>query len=232
MDQIHQMIQFGLTHQEARLYIALYGMGETTGYELAKRTGISRSNCYAGLASLVEKGAAWLADGKPLRYQAVPVGEFCGNVVRGLCATQLLLEQELREPREDTSSYLTIQGERNIQDKIETLILQTRAHIYLSMPNRSLRPFLRTLEQAVRQGRKVVVITDSAIALEGAAVYQSPERSSSIRVISDTQSALTGSLTGPGCSCLFSREQNLVSLLRDSIRNELRIIEITGGANR
>ena len=35
---------FGLTRQEANIYLCLYQQGELNGYEVAKLTGISRSN--------------------------------------------------------------------------------------------------------------------------------------------------------------------------------------------
>ena len=55
---IEQLILFGLSRQEAAIYLCLLQNEELTGYEVAKLTGISRSNVYNGLASLVEHGAA------------------------------------------------------------------------------------------------------------------------------------------------------------------------------
>ena len=51
---------FGLTRQEAAIYLCLCRNGTLTGYEAAKLTGISRSNVYNALAGLTEKGAAYL----------------------------------------------------------------------------------------------------------------------------------------------------------------------------
>ena len=50
---IEQLILFGLSRQEAAIYLCLLQNEELTGYEVAKLTGISRSNVYNGLASLV-----------------------------------------------------------------------------------------------------------------------------------------------------------------------------------
>ena len=57
---IEQLTLFGLSRQEAAIYLCLLQNEELTGYEVAKLTGISRSNVYNGLASLVEHGAAAL----------------------------------------------------------------------------------------------------------------------------------------------------------------------------
>lgn len=58
MDLNDALMCFGLTRQESSLYLTLLSDGALTGYEAAKRTGISRSNTYTALACLVDKGAA------------------------------------------------------------------------------------------------------------------------------------------------------------------------------
>ena len=60
---IEQLILFGLSRQEAAIYLCLLQNEELTGYEVAKLTGISRSNVYNGLTSLVEHGAAYVIEG-------------------------------------------------------------------------------------------------------------------------------------------------------------------------
>lgn len=53
---IERLMEFGLTRQEAGIYGCLISEGKTTGYEVAKQLGISRSNAYNSLASMTEKG--------------------------------------------------------------------------------------------------------------------------------------------------------------------------------
>ena len=60
MEHIDALTQYGLTRQEANLYLLLLSEGSLTGYEASKQTGISRSNTYSGLAGLVDKGAAYV----------------------------------------------------------------------------------------------------------------------------------------------------------------------------
>ena len=59
---IEQLMGLGLTKHESSIYLALLEQGAQTGYEVAKSTGISRSNTYITLASLVEKGAAYVQE--------------------------------------------------------------------------------------------------------------------------------------------------------------------------
>ena len=79
LDNIEALMHFGLTRQEARIYLLLLTEGALSGYEAAKRIGISRSNAYGALAGLVDKGAAYILEEQAVQYQAVPVNEFCFN---------------------------------------------------------------------------------------------------------------------------------------------------------
>ena len=59
---VERLMEFGLTRQEASIYQYMLGEGKVTGYEVAKATGISRSNAYNSLANMTEKGAAYLVE--------------------------------------------------------------------------------------------------------------------------------------------------------------------------
>ena len=52
---VEYLLHFGLTRQEALIYVELLVKGKQTGYEIAKETGISRSNVYSVLAALDRK---------------------------------------------------------------------------------------------------------------------------------------------------------------------------------
>ena len=78
---LDRLMLFGLTRQEASIFLCLSQNGEMTGYEVAKQTGISRSNVYSGLSGLVDKGAAYLEDGNTSKYIAASVEEFCENKI-------------------------------------------------------------------------------------------------------------------------------------------------------
>ena len=82
--EIEYLMHFGLSRQEALIYRKLLEGGKKTGYEIARDTGISRSNAYASLAAMVEKGAAYLVEGDAKRYIPIVPQEFCGNRIRRL----------------------------------------------------------------------------------------------------------------------------------------------------
>ena len=129
---IEQLILFGLSRQEAAIYLCLLQNEELTGYEVAKLTGISRSNVYNGLASLVEHGAAYVIEGTSSKYLAVALSEFCDNRIRYLRkAKERLVADGPRKnlPRE---GYITIEGYDHICDKIRHMLLGAEKRIYFS----------------------------------------------------------------------------------------------------
>ena len=89
------LISFNLTRQEATIYVALLTHGEMTGYEVAKETGIARSNVYSALQSLVEKGALYLLEGETTKYVPVAADTFLKNVISELKQKSEVILQNL-----------------------------------------------------------------------------------------------------------------------------------------
>ena len=78
---IENLTSFNLTRQEATIYVALLTHGQMTGYEVAKETGVARSNVYSALQSLVEKGALYLIEGETTKYLPVEINLFLQNLI-------------------------------------------------------------------------------------------------------------------------------------------------------
>ena len=129
---IEKLLLFGLGRQEAVIYICLLKNGELTGYEVAKLTGISRSNVYNTLASLVEQGAAYVCEGNSTKYVAVGIEEFCDNRIRYMQEMEKLLVLNAPKQQLPTEGYVTIEGYEHIKDKIHHMILGAAQRIYFS----------------------------------------------------------------------------------------------------
>lgn len=230
MDAVTLLTHFGLTMQEARLYWLLFSRGDLTGYEAAKATGISRSNTYAALSGLVEKGAACLVEGAAARYTPVPLSEFCGNIVDGLREDAEELSILLPKRRAESGGYITVAGEKNILQKMKNLLRGAQERVYASMSAELVERILPELKEMTARGLKVVVITDRPPDLPGATVYCTEKKQRQIRLIADSSSVLTGDLEdGENSTCLYSKKDNLVTLFKEDLKNEIRLIELTQG---
>lgn len=241
MDNVELLMSFGLTRQEARVYVLLLGEGALSGYEAAKRLGISRSNAYAALAGLVDKGAAYMAEEQAVQYHAVSIKEFCANKLHYMEELSETLERQIPKQKQEDAKYLTIRGRRHIEDKFRNMLKETKERVYLSVSASVADLFRKELLELVEQKKKVVLLTDEDYAMEGAIIYRTgkseitgdvvnedmPEIDRQIRLITDSNYALTGELQDEETStCLYSANPNLVRLLKDALANEIRLIEI------
>lgn len=230
MDVIELLTQFNLTRQEASIYQALLSEGDLNGYEVAKITGISRSNTYTSLAALVEKGGAFVIEGRATRYTPAGIEEFCDNKIRKLKETKQDLIKHIPQKREDIEGYITVKGQNHILDKMRNMITEARERVYISLSKQILEMLFSEIKDAISRGIKVVLIINEPISLEGATVYFTEKSGQQIRLIADSANVLTGDINdGEYSTCLYSRKKNLIDLLKDSLKNEIKLIEIIKG---
>lgn len=227
---------FGLTRQEAVLYLCMYRYGGITGYEAAKYTGISRSNVYSGLSGLADKGAAYLEQGSASRYIAVPIEKFCESKIRNLKREKEYLIENVPAIKEQEIGYITITGNGNILDKVIEMILEAEKRIYLSASFSMIREVEKEIVKALEKEIKLVLITDgipeNSEIKRKSICYLTGARGNSIRLIIDSAYALTGELTGKkDDTCLYTGQENFIKVFKDALRNEIKLIELQGGEN-
>ena len=225
-----KLVQFGLTRQEANIYLCLLQNKDLSGYEVSKLTGISRSNVYSTLASLVEEGAAYLLEGETNKYTAVPIEDFCENWIRQLTRLKQELTAQIPQISDRSEGYITISSHKHIVDKIYNMLKHVEYRVYLSMPEKYLEQFIPQLEQIAAEGKKVVLLvnTTSGIRMKGCILYPLDKRDNQLRLIVDSSYVLTGEMTGDITdSCLYCGQRNFVNVFKDSLRNEIKLIELT-----
>jgi HTH-type transcriptional regulator, sugar sensing transcriptional regulator len=230
MNPIDLLTEFGLTRLEAMLYVSLLSDGDQNGYELAKRTGISRSNTYTGLAGLVEKGAAWTIEGETVRYRAVPGVEFTENRLRQWKRFQKELLSSLPSLRHKSGSYLTIRGKTAILDRLHNLITQTHERLYLSLGHEFIESLIPELAILNDRNCKLVLLSDVkgcemvSKNCRKAIVHVTDPAPGQIRLIVDSHHVMTGEISETGeSSCLYSDHPNLIELFKSSLKNEIRL---------
>lgn len=242
---IEQLTLFGLSRQEAAIYLCLLKNEELTGYEVAKLTGISRSNVYNGLASLVEHGAAYMIEGASSKYLAVALQEFCENRIRYLMKVQEQLVTDGPKKSLPREGYITIDGYEHICDKIRHMLLGAEKRIYFSATGAFLEEWEAEIRELVKAEKKVVLISEDNKDLfsqdeelrDGIIQYRVPEhfreteeeeqQMDQIRLIIDSEYILTGAVTGRNSdTCLYSGQKNFVRVFKDAMRNEIALIKI------
>ena len=227
---VEYLLHFGLTRQEALIYVELLVKGKQTGYEIAKETGISRSNVYSVLAALAEKGAAYVIEESADFVYQVRIQGPCENCIRRMQEEQEWMERNLPQKKAETEGYITIEGEQNILDKAKNLIAQAGERVYLSCTAGYLDAFRQALEELVKKKRKVVILTDAPYELKDAIFYQTEEKGQQIGLIVDSKSVLSGEY-GKGSlnTCLYSGQKNFVTVFKNAMANEIKLIQLQKG---
>jgi sugar-specific transcriptional regulator TrmB len=225
MELVEQLTSFGLTRQEATIYLSLQINGELTGYEVAKITGISRSNTYTALAGLVDKGAAYVMEGNVTRYTAIPFQEFSNNFIHRLTKIQDRIMNTLPERKKETDGYITITGEQHILDKLRNMLLEAEQRIYMAVSYEILETIQEELLSLVEKKIKLVIITNKPYTLAGATIYLKENTNNQIRLIVDSYKVLTGEIVDRDFStCLYSKNQNLVDVFKEMLQNEITLL--------
>ena len=222
---IDNLTAFGLTRQEAIIYTTLLSHGEMTGYEVSKETGISRSNVYAALSNLADKGAAYLIQGDSTKYLPVNVETFTRNVLTDLNQRAEYVKEHAPEKQVETDGYITIIGTKNIQNKLLDMIKETRVRLYISASARIIDAYEEELTELAQAGKKIVIMTDSNYNLDGTIVYHTDPEPGQLRVIIDSACVMTGELTGSDDdSCLYSGQKNLVTVMKEALKNKIVLL--------
>ena len=228
---IENLISFNLTRQEASIYIEFLSHGEMSGYEVAKETGISRSNVYSALQSLVEKGALYLIEGETTKYTPVSVKEFLTNTISVLQKKAKLIEKDAPRKIVNQEGYITIIGSQNIENKIKKMLEETKVRIYFMADKETLSCFETEIKHLLSKRKKVVILSDfennskESLFIEKSIFHKTETEKNQIRLIVDSSFVLTGTISGTEHdTCLYSGQQNLVNLMKEALKNKIELL--------
>ncbi|MFV0363888.1 MAG: TrmB family transcriptional regulator [Suipraeoptans sp.] len=228
---IEHLIGFSLTRQEAAIYQCLLAEGKTTGYEVAKQLGISRSNAYNALASLTEKGGAYMVEeGTTKKYLPVSIDEFCKNHIRKLEFSRKWLVKNAPSEKVESEGYITIEGTNNILNKLKNMMSDAKERIYISCTRNYLLHFVRELQDLKDRNIKVIIVTDHPVQMDGFKIYFGENRGDSIGLIIDSKYVITGEFGEESeNTCLFSGQKFFVDLYKKALGNEIKLLAMKEG---
>lgn len=219
-------MEFGLTRQEANIYMALDENEGITGYEIAKIINASRSNVYTALTGLVEKGGAYVEEENVNKYVRVKINEFCENHIRSLNQIKNKLIEEFSIKVKPSSGYITIRGTQNILNKIINMLNNVEERVYIYMEYKYMHEIRRYIDQLIISGKKVVILTDKEMDILDSLVYVAELEKNQVGIIVDSQEVLTGEILESNSTCLYSNNTNLVFLFKKYLRNEIKLIKV------
>lgn len=226
MDFNNTLHKLGFTPIEATIFITLCKHGALSGYEVAKLTGISRSNVYSALYSLQEKGKCHVSEGETAKYMAISKEELIFSTKRELEETLSEIEQFFPDSIETSEPYVTIRGYHNVLNKIKNSILLCKSHLYLLCSTACIE-LLREELLSICPNHRITIICEGSIELDKRiTIFNRQKDPQGIHLIIDTESVITGDLNPEHAQCLFSKNDSLVRLMRESFITELDMIAL------
>jgi len=228
-DVIEKLMHFNFSRPEAVVYICLWENGSISGYEGSKLTGISRSNVYGALNGLVDKGAAVITESNTTLYSAVSPKELLDNKLRHLEQDRKYIIDNLPQVAKESEGYITIHGSRNIKDKVYNMIRSCDMRLYMVASGYIVEEFADVLMAAKERGLKIVLMSDKDYSHLATKFYWDMSQEGQFRLITDSTYVLTGELKNRSMdTCLYSGENNLVTIMKEALRNKIKLLELEG----
>jgi HTH-type transcriptional regulator, sugar sensing transcriptional regulator len=206
----------GLTHYEARAYIALVARGVGDASTLAAAAGIPRTSAYKVLESLAEKGYARPTGGKPILFRPSPpleVAESLKGAIQEVFEQLAQLHRVVAEHGEPQLVYLLSEREKVIA-KIGDLLDQSTRTFMLTTPQLAeLRDEIsKKVLNAVKRGVHVTFVTAPLQRVPEGVEYVARENLRATEVLADGEHAL---LAAPGLdACGFTDNPILTAHLK------------------
>ena len=220
------LYKLGFSPIEATVFITLCQHGSLTGYEVAKLTGISRSNVYSALYSLQDKGKCYVSEGESTKYIPISKEELLLTTKREMSTTISEIEHYFPQTVTVNEPYLTIRGYEHVLNKIKNNILLCTSHLYIMSSSEDIALLQEELKE-ISQKCKVTIMCDKALHLNPSInffVHRKPIEA--FYMIIDTQIVITGDLSETSAQCLYSTHESLVRLMRTSFITALDMIHL------
>ncbi|MEA4883688.1 MAG: helix-turn-helix domain-containing protein [Clostridia bacterium] len=165
----------GLSLNEAKAYYALVREGPANGYEISKRSGITRSVVYGVLDRLVEKGYLLPVDSDPVMYAPLPPSQLVkgfretyesnlGNLERGLSKLAAGVNEE--------AYILGVSGYDDTIRKARDLIRNAMVEVVVSAWGSDCAPIRQDLEDAHRAGKHVIIFCHTKVPFNVGSIHE------------------------------------------------------------
>jgi len=175
------LMRFGLSKNEARVFIYLAKYGEQKAHRVSRALSLHRTETYKILKRLEEKSLAYRILDKPIKFAVIPVGKALDNLVQEERQRILQLEEEKKKILEIWESILVpikdpealgefiqvLKGKNQIYIKASEVMKNAENEILIVASNENLLQLFYSgvLDNLAEKAKKirVEVITDSSL---------------------------------------------------------------------
>lgn len=238
MEILDILKKLDFTEYEAKAYLALLSESPSTGYAVAKNSGVPRSKIYEVLESLTARGDVFVSLGNPPLYQALPAKELIAarkaKAEENFIAAEKSLE-EFEHSSNDRENIWNITGHDAIIGKVCECIENAQIRILLEIWAEDFPKVSDKLKEAAERGVNITIISYGEIKVDFANIYphdMSDEITSEyggrwiVFSADDTQVVAGAVSLGDESRAAWTMHQGLVMPITEVVIHDLYIAEI------
>ncbi|KEK22353.1 TrmB family transcriptional regulator [Bacillus gaemokensis] len=225
--------KIGLSDLEARCYMTLHEEPGISGYEVAKRVSVSRTNVYAALRSLTDKGACRSIEGETVLYDAVPIEQLLRLVQTEFEQTSKALIENLKPSPKPAPAFYNWQGSKALEKTVQRAIVNAEASIVVDIWAEDVRYVEESLLLAESKGVSVILITIGPCKTSLKHVFQHyrdeewPTDERKFSILCDSSSALIGSFGGEiKPSALETNHPAVIEVIKNAFYHDMMMQHI------
>lgn len=175
MDQLLQHLRsLGFTEMESKIMVHLSKEGASSGYEVSKRLGASRSNVYAVLQRLHARGILYCSDSEPAKYTMISAEEFTHIISNHVRESLGYVEQAMPKQKKNSPDFAALQGDRQIMESLAREIAKAKHEIIIDLCSEEASLFRDVLKDAEERGVRLLWSCDAGNAEHSPFSYWHP----------------------------------------------------------
>jgi HTH-type transcriptional regulator, sugar sensing transcriptional regulator len=232
------LIELGFTEYEAKTYLALIKNGPSSGYEVARLSGVPRPNVYAALEKLRDRGAV----GQSLKadaalYSAIPISDLLKNEA-GKMKTRIEKAKtafdSFDQMKEEGLAW-NLAGYETVLAKATRMVQEAKEKVVVGIWSNEAGSICESLKKAVKKGVDVTILCFQGCERNcGGCVgsvyrYRIEPRPGSrwlMVAVDDSEALVSQIVEEGGASGFTSRLPVIVDMLQQYILNAVAIAEI------
>ncbi|AUS08850.1 TrmB family transcriptional regulator [Laceyella sacchari] len=234
---IQRLKELGLSELEARCYLTLHEEPHLSGYEVAKRVSTSRTNVYAALRSLTDKGICRIIEGDPVHYDVVPIDQLIRYMRVKFEQTAKGLVNELKSPPRSKPSFYNWQGNKHLDTAIRRMIANAKKNILVDIWAEDVHWVEEALLDAEERGITIVLIVlgECQISLKNVFIHKADDLEQAwpkmgtrkFSILIDGQAALLGGFGGDvKLTALETDHPAITELLKNAFYHDVVMMRI------
>ncbi|MFC5446920.1 TrmB family transcriptional regulator [Paenibacillus aestuarii] len=235
MGEILQHLRIlGFTELEAKCLHMLAESGTHTGYEIAKRLGVSRSNVYAALQKLAEKGVVLTSHGEPTHYQSLSIEDISRKIETDLQASIRYVKAHMPKQDAHRTGYFSLDGDAKVTDRLRDELKNAREEVLGDLARNEVDLLKADLESAAGEGVRILLATaDEADVEPSIRQFQhlrerteQPQSGRKFTLLIDRKLAIVGTLGCESAKVMLTEHPAMVELLQEHFQHAVVLSEL------